>query len=155
MTSHIPTGVPSLNVYIVQSDTDAAIKWYTENLGAKETLRLPGPGGQGVMHAEIELHGSTLMMSDANADWGTAAPGDLSNFTLTLYVPDCDAVFQQCLNAGAIELDPVTDQFWGDRAGKLRDPFGHCWMIMTHKEDVSNEEMKARYEAWMSQIGSG
>ena len=153
MTSHIPAGMPALNVYVVQSDADAAIKWYSENLDATETLRLAGPGGQGVMHAEVELHGSRLMMSDANADWGTAAPGKLSNFTLTLYVEDCDAVFQRCLAAGATELQPVTDQFWGDRSGQLRDPFGHVWMIMTHKEDVSNEVVTSRFEARMKEAG--
>ena len=153
MTNHIPEGANSLGVYISQSDTDAAIEWYVANLGARETMRLPGPGGHGVMHAEIDLQGTSLMMSDANPEWGTAPPGELSNFTLCLYVPDCDAVFQQCIAAGAVELQPLTDQFWGDRAGTLRDPFGHTWMIMTHQEDVSPDEIKSRFEAWMSEAG--
>ena len=93
------------------------------------------------------------MMSDANADWGTTVPGELSTFAFTLYVPDCDAVFQRCLAAGATELQPIADQFWGDRSGKLRDPFGHTWNIMTHTENVPPEEIKARFEAWMRESG--
>ena len=155
MPSHIPEGEQSLNAYISQRDTDAAIRWYTEHLGAREKLRLTMPGGQGVMHAELDLHGSTLMMSDANADWGTAPPGDLSTFTLTLYVEDCDAVFRRCVEGGATELEPVTDQFWGDRAGKLRDPFGHVWMIMTHKEDVSAEQLEERFQAMIREMQGG
>ena len=150
MTGYVPDGANTLNVYVVQRDTDAAIRWYTENLGAKETFRLPGPEGRGVMHAEVDFDGTTVMMSDANAEWGTAAPGNLSSFTLTLYVPDCDAVFERCKSAGAAVLQPVADQFWGDRAGKLRDPFGHVWMIMTHKEEVPPEEIQRRFDAMMS-----
>lgn len=150
MPDHRPAGAPALTPYVFQSDTDAAIRWYTENLGAEETLRLPGPGGQGVMHAEVLFDGSPVMMSDANPEWGTTVPGELSTFTFTLYVPDCDAVFARCIAAGATELEAVTDQFWGDRAGKLRDPFGHTWMIMTHKEAVSEAELQRRFEAMMS-----
>ena len=153
MTGHIPEGASALAVYVVQSDADAAIRWYAENLGAKETMRLPAPGGQGVMHAEVDFDGTLVMMSDANSECGTAPPGELSTFTLTLYVPDCDAVFERCVAAGATALDPVKDQFWGDRAGKLRDPFAHVWMIMTHQEDVTPEEMQSRFEALMAGAG--
>ncbi len=155
MAAHIPDGASSLSTYIVLADCDAAIPWYVENLGAEETMRLAGPGGHGVMHAELDMHGTLLMMSDANPDWGTAPPAELSSFTLTLYVPDCDAVFARCVAAGATELQPVQDQFWGDRAGKIRDPFGHVWMIMTHKEDVSPEEIRSRFDAMMSEMGGG
>ena len=149
MTAHIPDGANPVGVYLVLSDTDAAIRWYTENLGAEETMRLRGPGGQGVMHAELDFHGTQVMMADANRQWGTAPPGELATFTLTLYVPDCDSVFKKCLAAGAVELQPMMDQFWGDRGGKIRDPFGHVWMIMTHKEDVSPEEIQSRFDAMM------
>ncbi len=155
VTSHIPDGANSVGVYLVQSDTDAAIRWYVENLGAKETMRLTGPDGQGIMHAELDFQGTLVMMSDANPQWGTAPPGELSTFTLTLYVPDCDAVFEQCVAAGATELQPMMDQFWGDRGGTIRDPFGHVWMIMTHKEDVSPDEIRSRFAAMMSDAGGG
>ena len=153
VAAHIPDGANSIGIYISQSDTDAAIQWYTKNLGARETFRLDGPGGHGVMHAELDFYGTTVMMSDANSEWGTAAPGELSTFTLTLYVPDCDAVVAGCVAAGATTLEPVQDQFWGDRAGKVRDPFGHVWMIMTHKEDVSPEEIRLRFAAMMESFG--
>ena len=112
-------------------------------------MRLAGPGGNGVMHAELDFHGTPVMMADANREWGTAPPGEFATFSLSLYVPDCDSVFKQCIAAGAAELQPMTDQFWGDRAGKIRDPFGHVWMIMTHKEDVSPEEIQSRFDAMM------
>ena len=154
MPAHVPTDAHPLGIYVIQSDTDAAIRWYTDHLDAKESMRLPRPGGRGIMHAEVEFAGMTVMMSDANPEWGTAPPGELSCFTLCLYVPDCDAVFARCVAAGATALMPVEDQFWGDRAGKLRDPFGHTWMIMTHKEDVSPEEIRTRFETMMSE-GTG
>ena len=153
VTAHIPHGSNSLGVYVIQNDTDAAIRWYVENLGAKETMRLKGPGGTGVMHAELDFHGTLVMMADANPQWGTAPPGELATFTLSLYVPDCDAVFGRCLAAGAVELQPMMDQFWGDRAGEIRDPFGHVWMILTHKEDVSPEEIQSRFDAMMHEAG--
>lgn len=150
MTSHIPSGANSIGIYVIQPDTNAAIKWYVDNLGAKETMRLDAPGGSGVMHAELDFDGTVVMMSDANPEWGTAPPGELWTFSLTLYVPDCDSVFKRCIAAGATELQPMSDQFWGDRAGKMRDPFGHVWMIMTHQEDVSPEEIRSRFAAMMS-----
>ena len=149
MTKHIPDGSNSVGVYLTLSDTDAAIRWYIENLGAEEKMRLAGPEGHGIMHAELDFHGTQVMMADANPQWGTAAPGELATVTLSLYVPDCDSVFKQCVDAGAAELQPMTDQFWGDRGGKIRDPFGHVWMIMTHKEDVSREEIQSRFDAMM------
>lgn len=149
MPSHVAPGANALNVYIIQPDSDAAIAWYSKYLGAKEVFRLAIPGG-GVMHAEVEIEGNLLMMSDANAEWGTAAPGELSTMTLTLYVEDCSVVFDRCVAGGATALEPVTDQFWGDRAGKIRDPFGHIWMIMTHVEEVPHDEVRKRFEAMMS-----
>ena len=103
------------------------------------------------MHAELDFHGTQVMMADANRRWGTAPPGELATFTLSLYVPDCDSVFSKCLAAGAAELQPMMDQFWGDRGGKIRDPFGHVWMIMTHTEDVSPEQIRSRFEAMMGE----
>ena len=75
-----------------------------------------------------------------------SAPGPKPGSQSCNMAGDCDAVFRKCLDGGATEVEPITDQFWGDRAGKLRDPFGHSWMIMTHKEDVSVEELKKRYD---------
>lgn len=151
MTGHIADGMNSLNVYISLNDAAAAIDWYVANLGAVERMRLPGPGGHGVMHAELDVGGTVLMLSDANPDWGTAAPGDgPSVFSLMLYVPDCDAVLATCKAAGAIETMPAVDQFWGDRSGRIRDPFGHSWMIATHQETVEAEEIGRRFTKMMA-----
>ena len=150
VSEHIPEGVNSVGVYLVVGDANAALQWYGDNLGASEVMRLNGPGGHGVMHAELDIQGTLVMLADANSEWGTAPPGELSNFSLSVYVPDCDAVFDRCIAGGATALQSMQDQFWGDRAGKLRDPFGHVWMIMTHKEDVSPEEMQSRFAAMMA-----
>ncbi len=148
MTSSIPEGSHSVNAYISVADADSAINWYQENLGAELRSRLAMPDG-GVMHAEIDVEGSLIMLSDASEEWGTTVPGELSDYTLCVYVDNVDAVFQKCIASGAQEEQAVEDQFWGDRSGKFRDPFGVRWMIMTHLEDVSAEEMERRFAQMM------
>ncbi|MEM1403195.1 MAG: VOC family protein [Pseudomonadota bacterium] len=149
MTHYIPEGSHTVNSYITVTSADAAIAWYKDALGAEERSRLSMPDG-GVMHAEIAVADSLIMLSDANAEWGTQAPQELATYTLCVYVPDCDAVFHRCVEHGAEELQPLQDQFWGDRTGKVRDPFGVCWMFMTHLEDVSESEMQSRFAAMMN-----
>jgi PhnB protein len=137
-----------INPYIFVEDTAGAIAWYRDNLGAVEVFVMPGPGGHGVMHAEIKLGENTLMLGDANAEWGTAAPsGGLFSSNLMVYVPDVDSTFEACITKGATELAPVMDMFWGDRVGKIRDPFGHIWILATHVEDVAPEELAERAKA--------
>lgn len=152
MPSHIPEDMHALGTYVSVADASAAIAWYVDTLGAREIARLALPDGS-VMHAEVEVEGTRFMITDANAEWGTAAPGELSTYTFCLYVEDCDALYQRCLDAGATALQPVEDQFWGDRTGKISDPFGVRWMIMTHVEEVSNDEMEARFAAMMAEFG--
>jgi PhnB protein len=124
--------------------------------GAIEVVRMPSPTGQ-IMHAEIKIGDSMVMLADEHPQMGAKSPQTIggSPVGLCLYVEDVDALFKQAIAAGAKEERPVKDQFYGDRSGTLRDPFGHQWTIATHKEDVSPEEMRKRAEAWMKQQGGG
>ncbi len=124
-----------------------AIRFYETIFGAKERLRLVDPGGT-ILHAELELAGSLVMLSEENPDWGNLSPHTVGGTPVRvhLYVDDVDEVARKALSAGAEEVIPVDDQFYGDRSGRLRDPFGHEWVIATRIEDISAEEMQRRMD---------
>ena len=105
-----------------------------------------------VMHAEIQIGDARIMLSDEFPDWGVLSAQTIGGSPTTLYIycEDVDAMTKQAIAAGAKELQPVMDQFWGDRSGKIEDPFGYRWGLATHIEDVSPEEMDRRSKAWMS-----
>lgn len=151
--NYIPDGYHSLTPYIQVKDAVAAIAFYKKAFGAKEIGRI-NMSDDTVGHAEIEIGNSRLMLAEATEKWGNKSPQDLggSPVCLCLYVKDVDAVFAQALAAGATVTDgmEVKDQFYGDRSGSLTDPFGHKWSIMTHKEDVSYEELQKRSDAMCS-----
>jgi PhnB protein len=153
-TSHIPPGYHTVTPYLTHRDTAQAIDFYKRALGAEELMRMPGPGGQGVGHAEIKIGDSIIFMSDESPHSQTRAPSSLGGATssLFLYVPDVDAAFDRAVKAGAKVTMPPADMFWGDRFGTLADPFGHHWGLATHKEDVSPAEMEKRMKA---QMGGG
>jgi PhnB protein len=140
----IPDNYPRLSPYLTVADADAAIAFYTGVLGAVERLRLPGPEGR-IGHAELELGDSVLMLADEFPGMGNPSPTTLGGTTVSLnvYVEDVDQVHRRALAAGASELRPPTDQFYGDRNAGFRDPWGHCWFVSTHVRDVSPEEMAA------------
>jgi PhnB protein len=144
----IPEGFHSVTPYLILQDTAAALDFYKRAFGATELVRMPGPGGK-VMHAEMKIGDSILMMADAFPDMGFRDPKALGGTTvsLALYVADVDARFNQAVAAGGKVLYPVKDQFYGDRSGTLTDPFGHVWTISTHKEDLSPEEIGRRMAA--------
>lgn len=150
-TSHIYPGAHSLSAYITIKGCSEAIEFYKKAFGAKERGRLRMPNGL-IGHAEIEIEGSVLMMADENLEWGNKSPLTIGGNPLTigLYVEDVDAVFQKAVDAGATVLMAVKDEFYGDRAGQVMDPFGYKWMITTHKEDVSFEEMQKRSDKLFS-----
>jgi len=141
----IPDGYHSVTPYLALKNADAAIKFYKQAFGAKEIMRLPTPDG-GLAHAEISIGDSRIMMSDEMPAYGNKSAETLggSPISLAVYVPDVDSAFDQAVKAGATVKRPVEDQFYGDRAGTLMDPFGYQWSLMTHKEDVSGEEMQKR-----------
>jgi PhnB protein len=143
--SNIYPGASTLNAYINIKGCNGAIEFYKKAFGATEKLRLIMPDGK-IGHAEIEIEGSLLMMAEENPDWGTKSPQTLGGnpMTIGLYVPDVDKSFQRAIDAGATEIMPVKDEFYGDRVGQVIDPFGYKWMIATHIEDVPQEEMQTR-----------
>ena len=144
----IPDGYYSLTPYVVCRGAAKAIEFYTKAFGAQETVRMPGPDGS-VMHAEVKIGNSMLMLSDENKERGQLSPESIggSPCSIMLYTEDVDEVFRRAVAAGAKAEMPPTDMFWGDRMGNLVDPFGHKWAIATHKEDVSPAEMEKRMAA--------
>ena len=148
----IPDGYHALTPYLVIQGAAAAIDYYKKVFGATERMRMDAPGGK-IGHAELAIGGSVLMLADEHPEGGYRGPKTFggSAVSLMLYVPSVDDVFKRAVAAGAKELRPVADQFYGDRLGTLEDPFGHVWTIATHVEDVSPEEMRRRSEAMMNQ----
>ncbi len=146
----IPKGYHTATPYLIIKGAAEAIEFYKKAFGAKELVRMPGPGGS-VMHAEIMIGDSPIMLADENPDMGTRGPKALGGtpVSMCLYVKDVDSLAAQAVAAGAIVERPVTDQFYGDRSGTFGDPFGHVWTIATHKEDVSPKEMHKRMQAMM------
>jgi PhnB protein len=140
--------------YLVVNDASRAIEYYKQAFKAKETVRMAGPGGK-IGHAELKIGDSMLMLSDEMG--GNRSPQSLggSPVSIFLYVENVDSVFNEAVKAGAKGDAPPQDMFWGDRFGKLTDPFGHQWALATHVEDVAPEEMKKRSEAFMAQMAQG
>jgi PhnB protein len=144
----IPDGMHALTPHLVCARATDAIAFYVKAFGAVEQVRLPGPDGK-LMHASLTIGDSTLMLTDENAACNALGPKTLkgSPVTIHLYVDNVDAVFDRAVAAGATVTMPVADMFWGDRYGRLQDPFGHQWSVATHKEDVSPEQIQARMQA--------
>jgi PhnB protein len=142
----IPEGQHSITPYLAISDAAKAIAFYQQAFGAVEVFRLEAPDGR-VVHAELKIGDSSLMLGDpCDREGGLTASQKLAGagVGLHLYVEDCDKVYAQALTAAATQLQAVTDQFYGDRSGSLKDPFGNIWFVATHKEDLSHEEIRAR-----------
>ncbi len=142
----IPEGFSSVTPHLIIKDAAKAIDFYKKAFGAEEICRMPGPDGKTVMHAEIKIGNSHVMLADEFPEYGCVGPQTLkgSSVTIHLYVNDADKVYNQAVAAGAKATMPPTDMFWGDRYGKLEDPFGHNWSVATHIEDVSPEECAKR-----------
>ena len=156
MPQPVPEGYSTLTPYLAVEDASAAIDFYQRAFGAKERARMPGPGGS-VMHAELEIGDSIVMLSDPFPQSSTKAPKELGGTSVSLmtYVEDADSVYKQAIDAGATSLMEPDDMFWGDRFSLVEDPFGHQWTIATHVEDVSPEEMQKRSEEWAAQMAAG
>ena len=142
--SYIPKDYNSITPYLVVRDAAKAIDYYKKVFGATEIMRMPGPNGT-VGHAEIKIGDSVIMLADEQQG-NYRSPEGLggSPVSLMVYVEDVDKTFKQAVSNGAKEVRAVQDQFYGDRSGKLVDPFGHVWTVATHKEDVSASEMQRR-----------
>jgi len=141
--------------YLVVKGASEAIAFYEQAFGAKETMRLAEPSGR-IGHAELKIGETTIMIADEYPEMGFCGPQSLggSPVTLVLQVADVDAVATRAVAAGATVLIAVKDQFYGERSGRIRDPFGHVWIISTHIEDVPSDELQRRYTALMTQSTS-
>ncbi len=138
----VPEGFHTVTPYLIVHDGARAIDFYKKAFGAKEIMRMPGPNGS-VSHAEIKIGDSIVMMGSApNAH----PPQGESPVNIFLYLEDVDKTFRDALSAGAKELQPLANQPWGDRYGRVTDPFGHVWALATRIEDVTPEEMTRRMQ---------
>jgi PhnB protein len=147
----VPEGYSTLTPNLVCSNAARAIEFYKTAFGARELRRAPGPNGS-ILHAELQFGDSKFFINDAMSKTPVPTPGEgVSNpMYLHVYVPDADTLFKKAVSAGARVDMPIQDMFWGDRYGKLTDPFGQQWGIATHIEDVAPEEMKTRQEAFFA-----
>jgi len=145
----IPDGYHVVTPYLCVRGAAKALAFYATAFGAEERFRMPGPGDK-VMHAEMQIGDSTIMLGDEAPEMGATSPQTLGGtaVSLMLYVADVDASFARATRAGCTAQMPPTDMFWGDRYCKVQDPFGHLWGIATHKEDVSPDELARRAAAW-------
>ena len=144
----VPAGYHTVTPHLVVRDAAKAIDFYAAAFGAEELYRMPGPDGA-VMHAELMIGDSRVMLGEEAPQMGALSPQTIggSPVSLLLYVKDVDASFTRAGQAGCTIQMPPTDMFWGDRYGKVQDPFGHQWALATHKEDVTPEEMHRRAAA--------
>jgi PhnB protein len=142
----IPDGYTAVTPYLTVKGAAAAIDFYKKAFGAEEALRMTSPDGKKVMHAEIRIGGAVIMLHDEAPDWMAFSPQTIGDTpcSIMLYVKDVDAVVKRAIAAGATSLTPVEDQFYGDRCGAIKDPFGHKWSIATHIEDVAHDEIARR-----------
>jgi PhnB protein len=148
----IPNGYHVVTPYLTIQGAGEAIDFYKRAFGAVEVARMATPDGK-IMHAELQIGDSFIMLGDENPQYNRS-PKSLGGTAvgLHLYVPDVDAAFARAVGAGATPKMPPTDMFWGDRFGKLTDPYGHEWSLATHKEDVGPEEMRRRAQEAMAQM---
>ena len=140
----IPDGYHSVTPYLIVEGADKLLDFLKEAFAADETFRMAGPDGS-IGHAEVRIGDSVVMLAEAGEQW-PAMPGGIH-----LYVDDCDATYRRALEAGATSLQEPADQFYGDRSGGVRDPVGNVWWIVTHVEDVPEDELAKRVEEWTAQ----
>jgi PhnB protein len=153
----VPVGFHTVTPQLIFDNAAQAIDWYKKALGAEEKSRSVGPDGK-IMHAELQIGDSRLMLNDAMGGAKSAKALGGSPMSLWVYVADCDALFNRAVKAGAQvasgPMGQLTDQFWGDRSGSFTDPYGYRWTIATRKEDVSKEEMDRRAREFFAQFAA-
>lgn len=152
----IPDGYATVTPYLIVRDGAKALDFYKRAFAATELYRLAAPDGK-VLHAEMQIGNSRIMMAEEVPQMGARSPQALggSPVSILLYVEGVDARVQQANAAGAKVVRPLQDQFYGDRSATLEDPFGHVWTIATHIEDVPPAEIQKRAEAMMKQRKGG
>ena len=153
----VPEGFHTLTPHLVVRDAARAIEFYKQAFGAEvRGVSQDTPDGK-VTHAELKIGDSILMLTEEFPDWGVLSPLALggSAVTIHIYVEDVDALFNRAVSAGATVTMPLADQFWGDRYGKLTDPFGHHWSLATRKQNLTREEIRKATEAVFSKMAKG
>jgi PhnB protein len=142
-----PEGYHTVTPHLIVRGGAKALEFYRTAFGAEEVMRMPGPDGR-LMHAEMRIGGSVVMLSDEFPEQGSKSPQSLGGCSggIFLYVDNVDTAFKRAVDAGCEAKMPPTDMFWGDRFARLTDPFGHAWAMATHVEDVPPEEMKRRMQ---------
>jgi PhnB protein len=156
-TRAIPEGSHTVTPYLIIKNCPKAIDFYKEAFGAKEVLRMAEPETKTIMHAEIKIGDSLVYMTEEHPQMECFSPTHYKGTTVSLhiFVEDVDAAFKRAVASGATTLMPPADMFWGDRFGKLQDPFGHQWSLATHKFDYTPEEMKANMEKAFKDMKAG
>lgn len=146
----IPDGYGTVTPTITVHEAAKAIEFYKKAFDAQEIFRFPSPDGKTIMHAEIKIGNSIVMLNDEFPQMNCRSPQSIggTGSSIFLYVNDADATFNKAVSAGAKPLVPLMDAFWGDRFGSIQDPFGHVWSIATHKKDMTPEEIKTAQEAF-------
>jgi PhnB protein len=149
----VPDGYYTLTPHLAVTGASAAIEFYKRAFGAEELMRMPTPDGK-VMHAELQIGNSRFMLAEEFPEWGVRSATSLggSPVSILIYVDDADAAYDRAVKAGATPTMPLANQFWGDRYGKVKDPYGLEWAIATHIEEVSPEECVRRMA---QQFGGG
>lgn len=150
----IPQGFRSVTPYLTLNDAARALDFYKRAFGAQEVMRMDAPGGK-IGHAEIKIGDSMIMLSDEMPGGDCRSPKSLGGTTagIFLYVENVDEFFKQAVSAGAQAEEQPADMFWGDRFGRLKDPFGHSWSVATHVEDIAPAEMSKRMQDAMAKMG--
>jgi PhnB protein len=154
MAKPIPEGYHTLTPYLAVDDASKAIEFYKRAFGATERVRMPTEDGK-VAHAELEIGDSLIMLSDQFPQATVKPPKEIGGTSsgVFMYTENVDETVQQAVDAGGTITMPVEDMFWGDRFGKVTDPFGHEWQIATHVEDLTEEEIQKRASAAMASMG--
>ena len=147
-----PKGYHTVTPSLFVAGATKALEFYKKALGAEELMRFEGPDGK-IMHSEIKVGDSIVMLADEMPEYGGKGPKSIGGTPVSFFVygENVDAAWKRALDAGAKEIQPLADQFWGDRTGCLEDPFGHHWWLAQHIEDLTPEQIRKNAEAFFAQ----
>jgi PhnB protein len=150
-----PKGYHTVTPSLFVAGAAKALEFYKKALGAEELMRFEGPDGK-IMHAEFKVGDSIVMLADEMPEYGGKSPKSIGGTPVSFFVygENVDAAWKRAVDAGAKEIQPLADQFWGDRTGCLEDPFGHHWWLAQHVEDLTPEQIRKNAEAFFSQMAS-